>query len=131
MIETLRTWRGLWGKLFQSSLKLCIFGRWHMCLLWRLDLVTFLFVLLFLVRWFFFYTSYVLRDALCFQWDWFITYKIKNKALLNAWGGKKIKNKLSQFWQWCKHDLYFKQHLHDVCEWFSIRELKTLNFWGG
>jgi hypothetical protein len=59
------------------SLKLCIFGWWRMCLLCRLVLVTFLFVLLFLVGRFLLYTSCVLRGALRFQWDWFITYKKK------------------------------------------------------
>jgi hypothetical protein len=46
MIETLRTRRGLWEKLFLCSLKCCIFRQRRMCLLCQLVLVTFLFVLL-------------------------------------------------------------------------------------
>jgi len=39
------------------------------CLLCRLVIVTSLFILFFLIRWFLLYTSCVRRDALRFQWD--------------------------------------------------------------
>jgi hypothetical protein len=42
--------RGLWEKLFLCCLKLCIFGRRRMCLLYRLVLVILFFILPFLVR---------------------------------------------------------------------------------
>jgi hypothetical protein len=74
MIETLRMGRGLWGKLFLYSLKLCIFAQQRMCLLCQLVLVTFLFILLFLVKWFLLYISYIFKGALRFQWNKFITY---------------------------------------------------------
>jgi hypothetical protein len=64
---SLRTERGLWGKLYLCSLKLYIFGQRRLYLLCRLVLATFLFVLLFLVRWFLLNTSCALKDALHFQ----------------------------------------------------------------
>jgi hypothetical protein len=64
IIEILRTWRGLW---VLCSSKLCIFRRRRMCLIWRLVLMIFFFVLPFLVRLFLLYTSCILRGALRFQ----------------------------------------------------------------
>jgi hypothetical protein len=50
------------------SMKLCIFGRQYMCLLFRLVLVILFFVLLFLVRLFLLCTFFVLRGASHFFW---------------------------------------------------------------
>jgi hypothetical protein len=83
MIETLRTGRGLWGKYYLCSLKFCIFGRRRMCFLNRLVLVTSLFVLLFLVKWFILYTSCILRGALRFQWDWLLLKKKKKLYIIH------------------------------------------------
>jgi hypothetical protein len=59
--------------------KHCIYERRRMCLLCRLVIVTSLFVLLFLVRWFFLYILCVVRGVLRFQLDWIITYQRKYK----------------------------------------------------
>jgi hypothetical protein len=53
-----------------------------MCFLNRLVLVTSLFVLLFLVKWFILYTSCILRGALRFQWDWLLLKKKKKNYIL-------------------------------------------------
>jgi hypothetical protein len=53
-----------------------------MCFLNRLVLVTSLFVLLFLVKWFILYTSCILRGALRFQWDWLLLKKKKKKLYI-------------------------------------------------
>lgn len=58
MIETLWTGRGRWGKLYLCFSEHCIYARGCMCLLCWFVIVTSLFILLFLVRWIFVYTSY-------------------------------------------------------------------------
>jgi hypothetical protein len=54
-----------------------------MCFLNRLVLVTSLFVLLFLVKWFILYTSCILRGALRFQWDWLLLKKKKKLYIIH------------------------------------------------
>ena len=64
MIGALRTKRGRWGKFYPCSMKLCIYGQQRTCLLCRLVLVIFLFILPMLIRWLILYTPSVLRDTL-------------------------------------------------------------------
>jgi hypothetical protein len=66
MIKTLKIERDRWRIFYFCFSKLCIFRRQLLFLLCRLVIVTFLFVLLFLVRCFLLYTFCVLKGALRF-----------------------------------------------------------------